>query len=328
MKILIVKTSALGDIIHTFPAISELRRRYPDAQIDFVVEEALSSLVKAHPFINTTITLNSKEWRKGSNISSFKRFIRCLRKDKYDLLFDLQGNIKSGLVTFFSRAKNKIGFGYKTAPEWPNTLFTKNRFNPPPGKNIREDYLAILEKFFQEKIHAAKERLILKISDHEKSEIELMATTCRAKIMVAPGSAWPNKRLPNADLQTFLHTFPKETLFYFIFGNEEEKRDVVELQHAFIDRAILVPKLSLPSLQNLMAKMDLVVAMDSLPLHLAATTGVSTFGFFGPSSAQKYAPSDRYVQGVCPYTVAFEKRCPQLRTCKTGACMKNFTFLK
>ncbi len=326
MKILIVKTSSLGDIIHTFPFIAELKRRFPDAQIDYAVEEPFSALLDAHPMIQNSICLSSQEWRKGQNLASLKDFIRRLRSETYDLLFDLQGNIKSGLVTRLARALKKIGFGYQTVAEWPNLLFTDTRVNPPKGKNIRHDYLYFLTSVFAEETNSPEQKVTLQISEKEKDLIDSMVRTCKPKVMVAAGAAWPNKTLPINDLKTFLHTFSSHTCFYFIWGNEEEKRGSEELHRTFKDRSILTPKLALPALQNLMAKMDLVVAMDSLPLHLAATTKVATFAFFGPSSGSKYAPNDQFVQGSCPYSVTFEKRCPHLRTCKTAECMKNFTF--
>ncbi len=92
--------------------------------------------------------------------------------------------------------------------------------------------------------------------------------------------------------------------------------------------AEVLPLLSLSLLQNWMRSMDLVIAMDSLPLHLAAEANVPTFSVFGPSFAAKYSPMGSKhvsIQGVCPYGQVFAKRCSILRTCKTGACMKNIT---
>ena len=96
----------------------------------------------------------------------------------------------------------------------------------------------------------------------------------------------------------------------------------------FPDRSMVVERYSLPLLQNIMAHMDLVIAMDSLPLHLCGTTHTPSFSVFGPSLAQKYKPvGERHhcVQGECSYGEKFYKRCSQLRTCKTGHCMKALT---
>lgn len=88
---------------------------------------------------------------------------------------------------------------------------------------------------------------------------------------------------------------------------------------------MLVDRLSPEALQYLFRRMDAVVSMDSFPLHLAGTTETPVFSLFGPSHGFKYAPrgvNKTFIQGPCPYNEKFIKRCPKLRTCKTGDCIK------
>ena len=115
--------------------------------------------------------------------------------------------------------------------------------------------------------------------------------------------------------------------FVVIWGREKERVIGESLQKA-LKSCTLIDQLSIPVLQNLMTHFDLVIGMDSLPLHLAATTSTPTFSIFGASSARKYQPGgDRHAsyQGSCPYQKTFEKRCPILRTCPTGACIRSLT---
>lgn len=334
MKILIIKTSSLGDIIHVFPVLRFLRMHYPHAQIDWVVEKPFSELVKAHPDINQVWTVETKKWRqafwKKETWLEIATLRKNLRKNKYDVVFDLQGNIKSGLVNSLVKSKNKVGFGWSTLPEKPNFLFTNKRFNPPSGKNIREDYLYLVKKYFCQ-FDTVEEGVKLHIKSEEKEKIQsilaLDTLSKGKKIMVCPGSLWTNKQLPTETLIAFLHQINKNMncSFLFIWGSLEEKNVGNAMHQEFPDNSLIVEKLSLPTLQNLMESMDLVIAMDSLPLHLAATAGVPTYSFFGSSSANKYKPlgvQHRAFQGTCPYGQKFEKRCPILRTCKTGACIK------
>jgi heptosyltransferase-1 len=111
----------------------------------------------------------------------------------------------------------------------------------------------------------------------------------------------------------------------FLWGSASELKTAQELKNRF-EHSLVVEKLSLPGLQNLMASVDFVVAMDSLPLHLAGTTETPAFGIFGASSAQKYMPQGNAhfaFQGSCPYGRVFERRCPILRTCPTGSCIRD-----
>lgn len=318
MKLVIIKTSSLGDILHAFPVVSYLSQKFPDSQIDWVVEKKFSSLVQAHPKINKVITVDTK----SPLLPQIKPF-RNAQSD-YDIAFDLQGNIKSGIILALTKAKKKVGFGFKSVPEWPNIFFTNTRFNPPAKQNIRDDLLFLVQSTFSD-FSRGDERVILNLSDEEKVILDkLLPATTTKRILVAPGAAWKNKCAP---LDHFLKQIEQKErpLFYFSWGSPLEKQEAERLQKAF-GQSIVLPKLTLSQLQNFMARVDLVVAMDSLPLHLAGTTGTATFAFFGPSSAQKYNPKGdqhRYFQGICPYGLTFEKRCDRLRTCKTGACLKS-----
>ncbi len=314
MKILIVKTSALGDIIHTFPVLDYLKQVAPQAKIDWIAEKPGAEIVKAQPQVHATLEIDTKKWRKGKNWGDIGLFLKNLRRTQYDVLFDLQGNFKSGIITAFAKAKVKVGFGPSTVHEWPNLLFTNLRYNPSSGQNVRQEILHLVQSYFEDY------RLPPEVSKKPQS-IEGIP------IMVCPGSFWPNKQLSPETLQAFLDKIaahvPRSS-FHFVWGNAQEKNWVETLSQKYPNSQI-VDKLPLPSLQTLMGQMKLVIAMDSLPLHLAGTTPVLTYSFFGASSAHKYnplGPDHKMIQGQCPYGKTFERRCPILRTCPTGACIK------
>lgn len=336
MKILIVKTSALGDIIHAFPALQYLRNHFPDAQIDWVVEHAFAPLVESHPALNNVLKVNTKKWRKGfwkpEVIQEINHFRRQLRQTSYDMLFDLQANMKSGLINSLVKSPKKYGFASATVHEWPNLIFTNQRCNPPKGKNIRDDYLYIAQNAvgdFNSEIQGVK----LKIQPTEQAKIKeiLQHPNLQGnhpRIMVCPGSNWPNKQLGKENLLEFLKLIEEnlQGRFVFVWGMKEEKQLAEDLAEQFPGKAYIADKMPLPTLQNLMAELDLVFAMDSLPLHLAATTPTPTYSVFGASSANKYKPTGKLheaFQGTCPYGKTFEKRCPILRTCSSGSCIKD-----
>lgn len=345
MKVLIVKTSALGDIIQTYPVIDYIKQRFPHAHIDWVVEERCRELVERHPSIRSALCLNTKQWRQGlfsrnnSSLNEIKAFRKRLRNEQYDVVFDLQGNIKSGLITSQAYSKDKVGFAFKSAPEWPNTFFTNQRYNPPKGQNIRADYLYLVKSYFALKpnkllprIPADQKKMLLRLSLEEQASLlkitQNPALQGLKKVLVCPGSAWRNKQMTLEALETFLKQVQKllNCVFILVWGTEEERALAEHLQQHFGEKALLTERLSLPALQSLMAEMNLIIAMDSLPLHLAGSTGVPTFSIFGASSGHKYCPSgnqNTFFQGSCPYGMTFEKRCSQLRTCQTGACIRS-----
>ena len=321
-SILIVKTSSLGDIIQSFDVLPFLRQLFPNAAIDWVVKESLAPLVAAHPLVRHPISMGKKS-------SSF--FLQ-LRRISYDFVFDLQGNSKSALITLFSRGSLKVGFGLKSVREWPNIFSTHFRFNPSAQINIRLQYLSVIAQFFQVPLPLKLDSISLSIKESEKKRLDAF-TRPRSKkhIMVCPGSYWINKQLPIELMIPFLRFVQKkyDALFFLIWGNEKERSFCEKLQETLPETTEIIEKLSLPIWQNLMRQMDLVIAVDSSALHLCATTQTPSFSIFGPTSSAIFKPiGDHHFafQGKCPYEKKFEKRCPILRSCPTGACIRNLSL--
>lgn len=334
MKFLIVKMSSLGDIIHSFPVIDQIKSYDENATIDWVVEQECVGLVSGHPLVNEAIIANTRAWRSKpfskSTFQSVKKFVRTLREKEYDFVIDLQGNTKSLLPTLTAKAKTKIGFGMKTVREKLNLLGTNRRFDPPKTVNVREENLFLVEKAFGKKWES-QNTLKLKLTPKEESELAKLSYLIKEKpgekILVSIGSNWPNKQISPETLQEFMRSYAgqKEAHFFLIFGGETEKEALSKVHEAFPHLTSFLPKLSLPLLQRLMFEVDLVIAMDSLVLHLAGTTPVPSYGLFGPSLGEKFNPigkQKRFYQGSCPYGILFDRRCPKLRSCPTGACMK------
>ncbi len=336
-KFLIVKTSSLGDIIQSFPVLRLLRKLYPDCEIDWVVEKPFADLLYAHPDVSGVIEVETKFWRKNvfkkAAWVSLKKSLCTLRQKKYDAVFDLQGNIKSALLSRASKSQNRVGYNFSSVPEWPNALFHNRRFPIIQGKNIREDYLELILNYSGSLGDKEEPTVQLKINPNERAMIESLLDFSQLKgpfrVMVCPGSNWPNKQLSQITLQKFLMLLSEtyDAKFLFVWGSSSEYEYSCTLANLFPGSSHVVEKLRLPVLQNLMTSVELVIAMDSLALHLAGTTKTPSFSCFGPSSAKKYRPlalHHKTIQGQCPYNQQFEKRCSILRTCSTGACMKGF----
>lgn len=320
MHYLIVKTSAFGDIVQSYAVLEYLKERDPNCQIDWVVERRMADIVSNHPLVDRTILIDTHAWRKNlkNSLSDMKSAISNIRETRYDALFDLQSNVKSSLITLFAHAKDKVGFGFKTAHESMSSLVLSKKYNPPKGLNIREEYLYIVQSYFSD-FTAVQPKTLLKV--------EKTLSIPSANWMVCPGSNWKNKQLTLETLTSFLEKCKVQyrPTYLFLCGSDDEKRVATLLMEKFPGSELLF-RPNLAELQNIMASMQIVISMDSLPLHFAATANVPTFSFFGPSSARKYAPHGALhgtFQGSCPYGETFEKRCTKLRTCPTGACLRS-----
>mgnify|MGYP001158505705 CR=1 FL=1 len=329
MKILIIKTSALGDCLQCFSALHFLRAH----EIDWVVEKPFADLLAAHPFINKVITIETKKWKKKpfslESLKEFSAFRSCLRGKQYDLIFDLQGNIKSGLITALSKGKKKVGWTFFKAAEWPSSLFVTHRFAPSTNQSVSSQYLEMVQHFFPEHPSQVSSKISLTISLEEREFLETSLSKVRGvRFMICMGSNWKNKQLTLSTWKAFLDRVDQKytSFFFFVWGSEAEKEEAKIIQKYFSRNSVLLPKMSVPLWQNMMGKMDLIFSVDSAALHLAATTSTPTFSFFGPSSKKAYLPTGPQhggVQGQCPYKKTFQKRCPRLRTCLTAGCLKD-----
>ncbi len=335
MKILIVKSSSLGDIIQSFPVLNYLHRLFPGCKIDWVVEEHLTTIVQAHPLVRKAISIPMQKLKKQFfKVQGWKDLfasILLLRKERYERIFDLQGNCKSAVITFLSRGELKIGFDLFSVREWPNVLATKVRFFVPKEMNIRLQYLSLMQQFFlasDPDFEQEFQGVEFHIDDSEKA---LILPYCKkGTTMVCPGSKWLNKQLPLRTWIDFLNQTQEklQTRFLLVWGSLEEREHCLAIQRECKESEVLEMRLKIPTWQYLMNQMDLVIAVDSSALHLCGTTKTQSFSIFGPTSALVFRPPGKNhfaLQGKCPYGKIFHKQCPALRTCQTGACIRELT---
>ena len=126
-KILLIKLSAVGDVVHTLPVLNKLRRRYPEARLDWLVRPAIAELLRQNPAITNVIEFSREEWSRPWRMAPFvnsARLVATLRAARYDLVLDLQGQLRSAVLAFASGAPVRIGFDRPRAALW-NTLARK-----------------------------------------------------------------------------------------------------------------------------------------------------------------------------------------------------------
>ncbi len=337
-SILIIKTSAIGDVIQSFPVVDYLHRCFPEAKISWVVEKASSGLVGAHPHIYEVLSVDTKRWKKQlfslHTWKEIKAFLLRLREKKYDVVFDLQGNTKSGVLLFFARAKDKVGFSWNSVPEKCNVLFTTMRFDVERSISCREQYVSLARCYFRNSFSFASEPLRLLLNKEETDKKKTILSTFpfdgSFRLMVAFGSNWKNKQLSEETLLACLTALSqhRKSHLFFVFGSSKEKEQAERLQSFFSRCSTVLEEMTLPLLQAVIYEMDGVFTVDSAALHLCGTTTTPSFSVFGSSSSLIYKPlSERHysVQGVCPYGKQFVKRCPVLRSCSTGSCIKDLS---
>lgn len=332
MHFLIVKTSSIGDVIQCFGLVEYLKKRFPKSKIDWIVEKASADALRSHTGVDRVIVIDTKLWRKSPFKFRKKIGAACkeIREKKYDVLFDLQGNTKSGLLTQCARAQKKVGYSWCSAPEKPNCFSTNVQIYVEQKGSMRLRYLRLVQGYFGDECFSTTPTLKLKLTEEEENQLQHFSQLGfqTPRLMISFGSNWKNKRIPEKTLEEFLRLINDKfnPCFFFIHGNGKERQFADQLERIFSRNSHTIGKMSLALWQRFMWEVDGVIAMDSAGLHLCGTTPTPSFSLFGPSSALVYKPlgeQHRAFQGKCPYGQKFDKRCPILRTCETGACIRN-----
>src|SRR4030042_5596499 len=121
-RIGIIKLGSIGDIIHTLPAAYLLRENYPDARIDWIVEKKALEILTGNRYIDNIVVIDTKAWRRKpfakSTVNAITHLLHFFKEASYDVVFDFQGLIKSGIITYLTKAPKRIGFNPKECREY------------------------------------------------------------------------------------------------------------------------------------------------------------------------------------------------------------------
>ncbi len=337
-KILIVKSSSLGDIAQAFVILPFLKERDPTCEIHWIMEAPFAGLGDQHPMIDRVLRVHTKKWRKklfNKEIrQEVKQFKSQLQSTVYDEVFDLQGNMKSALFTFWAKSTHKVGYSWRYAAEWPAALPLNHRLILPAGKSVRERYLYLLQTYYKDFYYSLEgaKPACLQTTEEQKQAVEAFLEPLKGfpVLAIAPGTQWRNKELRVESLEYFLkHLLERDSLRVVLtWGSDSEKRMVDRLARAFPQEVFIFPKSPIPVVQYLLSRVSIFIGMDSFLLHLNASTGTPSYGIFGPSLGKIYTPPGdhhAYEQGSCPYGEHFDFRCKYLRSCTTGLCCRGLT---
>ncbi|MCG6906944.1 MAG: lipopolysaccharide heptosyltransferase I [Desulfobacteraceae bacterium] len=329
MKLLIVKTSALGDVVHALPVLAYLKSTRPDVRIDWLVEEAFAPLIADHPLLNRVIVLRTKNWRRSAfwpAAAGVWRVIRGLRRQGYDRVLDLQGNSKSGLFTRLAGSCQRYGFDRSGVREWPNLLATTHRVHLGDGvRHVSRRSLAVARAAVP---GGSEERWAgpLSVSPAAVARVAaqlqglgLAPPRERPLVVLHYGTTWPTKRWRLASWQALAVRLIRElnATLLLTWGTEGEKKAATAIAAAG-RQALIWPRGSLPDLAALLASVDLLVGCDTGPVHIAAALGTPTVSVYRATDARRNAPrgpQHRCLQVPLECAACLRKRCERDRQC-------------
>ena len=309
-KVAIVKLSSLGDVIHAIPVARALRRARPGIHLAWIVEAREYALLKDHPDLDTVVPVDTRLWRRlirrpsgvREVVGKMRRLRGRIRAARFDVALDLQGLIKSGLLTAYTGAPLRIGFTADHCRESLNCLFTNQRVRPPAeAVHVVDQYLALLGPLgippgpveFHVPIPA---RALLRMDDFlgeqgVKSRDLLVA--------VNPGAGRANKQWPVAHFRRLADRLASEpNVKVLVLWGPDEVHMARQIRDGSSARAILAPPTDLHELAALLRRSSLMVANDTGPLHLAAALGTPSLGLFGPTRAERNGPYGPHGRGL------------------------------
>jgi lipopolysaccharide heptosyltransferase I len=311
-KILLVRLGAMGDLIHALPAAAALRRAFPQARIDWVVDTRHRELLDLVPVVDRRIAINT------SSARSLLDAVRELRKSRYDVALDLQGLLKSAVLARLSGAGRVVGF---------ETPLLRERL---AGFFYTETGGVAAE-------HVIKKNLsLLKTVGVQQSQIEFpleirkpeIAAAARRRLgigdsdpfaIINPGAAWPNKRWPAvyfAEVAAALktrHGFPSIVLWGP--GEERLAQDVVDAAQG---AAAVSPRTTLAELVSLVKAAAVMVSGDTGPLHVGGAVGTPIVGIYGPTNPERNGPWDSRDAWVSRFGICqcrYQRQCHAKRWC-------------
>ncbi len=298
-RILLIKPSSLGDVIHALPVLHGLRHRYPDARIDWLIASTLTPLLKYHAELNELIPFDRKRygrmWRSVNATGAFVRFVRALRTGRYDLALDLQGLFRTGFLAWASGAPVRIGFG--AAREGASLFYTHRlRVDDPEmhavDRNFRVAKLLGFEtvpvRFTLEPSSWAREeagRLLHEICVDDRTPV----------ILVAPGARWDTKVWPAERFAATIDELHDRGRGHCVLvgGIDEAPLCRGIAQGCRSAPVNLAGKTSLDVLPAVIERADLVLCQDSAVMHLAVALGRPLVCLIGPTNPRRTGPYRR-----------------------------------
>jgi heptosyltransferase I len=325
-KILIIKPSSLGDVMHSLPFLNALKDRFPKAEIHWVIAKGFEDLLTGHPMVKKIWVINKDIWKKLSQITSsiheIRILLRELRKERYDIVIDLQGLLRSGVITRVTGSPVRIGF--EEAREGSRFFYSSKIEG---GKDIHavDRYLKIAA-FLGCDINEVC--FPLPLSFNSALRTPHSAFSDDYAIMV-PGARWKTKRWPPEKFGELASLLPIKTL---IVGGRGDMSIAKEILSSCGGKSVsLVGKTDLKSLIEVIRGARFIVSNDSGPMHIAAALGIPVFAIFGPTDPVRTGPYGRghtVIREEVSCSPCFKKNCDDMKCMKGLSVEKVYEVIK
>jgi lipopolysaccharide heptosyltransferase I len=326
-RILLVKPSALGDVVHALPVVATLKRRYPHVSLDWLIEEEAAPLVQGHPAIASFVVSGRRRWHRQlrspadvpATLREIRAFVSEVRRRRYDAVLDLQGLFKSALYVVVAGAPLRVGLadGREGAP-W---VLTHRVPVPPQPVHAVERYLALAAAV--DACEAVREFTIPLGADDVEAAQQLLADLPCPRVVLHPAARWPTKLWEVDRWRAVAASLAADGAGVVLTGGPTDApitSAICEGLHP-MPRS-LAGRLSLKQLAAVLGSADLMITVDSGPMHIAGALGTPVVALFGPTDPARTGPvgPGRVLRRELPCSPCLERRC---RIAETRRCMRD-----
>ncbi len=295
LKILIIKLTSLGDLIHTFPALTEAQKAFPDAHFDWLVDENFVQIPGMHPTIKNIISvpLRQKKWK-----AVFFQILKLRKTHRYDLIIDAQGLIKSAVLALFLKGE-KHGLNKNSARESFASFFYNKTYDIPKNQHAIDRTRQLFSEVLKYPLNFSSP-LDYGIVDSKLGRIQDSALhnhphpKKQKTILFLHGTTWETKHWPEIYWIQLGQKLSESGFEILIpWGNTLEKKRAEFFNTQF--KSTVLPKLSLLEFKTLLQNsVTGIVAQDTGLTHLAAALNIPTVSLYGPTDPRKTGPKGQF----------------------------------
>lgn len=289
MKILIVKLSSIGDIVHTLPALAGIRAAFPGAKIGWAVERTSAEILRGNPLIDELVELDTRSLRNGRRIEEILidagRQITELRKYDFDVSIDFQGLVKSALVGKFTRAGSRFGFSKDGLREPASRFLLTETIELPPQIHVIEKNLRLAEQALGIEIDRAELHFPIHTETEHRDEADALAAAAGKPFAILnPAGGWPTKLWPAERFGELAVRLEREAGLRSIVVTGPNETELGErVASASGDSKPILASPTLKGMYELARSAAVYVGGDTGPTHIAVAARCPIVGIFGPT---------------------------------------------
>jgi heptosyltransferase-1 len=302
---LIVRLGSLGDVIHAIPAVAALRTRYPSARIDWLVDPRYAPVVQLIEGLDNAIPIDPR-----AGMGNLLRTIAQLRRATYDAAVDLQGLLKSAVLTRAAGARRVIGFPREHLREPMSRLFYSDTPDPGRDPHVIRKSLTLMRALGVEDL-----RITFPLQIPRTVTADSVAARFGSErfALINPGAAWPNKRWPPDRFGAVAAEIRERTgVRSLVLWGPGEEGIASLVVSASRGAAELAPRTNIVDLFAIARRAKLVVSGDTGPLHIAAAVGTPVVALFGPTFVERNGPwstADLTISRAPRCVCHYERKC-------------------